>query len=397
MQEISNRYQDTTIALNVASLPRKIRAITDGGAAWENHGYRSKFAARKAVVYYMAVNGWTWPQAHDYILSDPTRPVWDLWASGKSEIGYSGRLRRLHRDWAQVTAWATCNGPRTPADIRMICGELRGHAEALEWKGTPGRTDRAVYVAMITLAEQSKSLTVILAEREAMLAAGVAERKTARKSLNRLTAANLIERAGYAGKTGRYTLTETVLHKYPILILKNYTDSEYGVSVQQTRATLTPTDFGVGIGKAALDIYLALSDTPLIAARIAEQANVSPCTVSRHVKMLEQQGLAVKTPKGWTRGLGDIADYEPPRERVKERTARVERERAKYYAKREPAPEVCRECGQPARDRLTGIGIVCDQCRSDILAIGRAALCILLHPSTREHAKRASSLSPLAT
>jgi hypothetical protein len=360
---------------NSKKLPAKIRAMTEGGTAWETLGYGSKFAARKAVAYAMAVNRWTFEDACRYILSDPTLPAWDLWGSSKSEIGYSGRLKRLRRDWQNAAQYAA--GRHTDADVLAVCGELRAHADLTDWRGQSGRTDRDVYMVALGFAEQAKSLTVPLAERVVSVHAGVCL-KTARASLRRLCAAGFL-RAVHEdhakGEANRFTVRNDVLQDYPTYGVKSSTDSVCGVKLQLPRATLAADKFGVGIGKAALDVFLVLTGEPLTATEVSVQACVHKSTAGRHLKMLAQQGLAEHTPGGWVCGVADIADYEPDRDRVKERKALYERERARFYGEAEvkvAGPEICVECDAPGSYRIPSLGLLCNQCRDELMVfVGR--------------------------
>ena len=154
------------------TLPSSIRSLCEGGVSWDKLGYKSQFAARKSVLFYMCTAGWTFDDACRYILADQTKPVYDLWGDIERLVSHSERQKRLFHDWQSAKVFAE-NYIRERPDVMAICGELRQKVEEWHWRGQGGRTDRDVILAAIGFAESSGSFAVRLAQRSTALAAGV--------------------------------------------------------------------------------------------------------------------------------------------------------------------------------------------------------------------------------
>src|SRR5215471_17258698 len=152
-----------TVERSISELPVKLRAIAAGGADFTQYGYATKFTAWKAILTAAIRAGWTFEDCYRAFLADPTLPTYELWASGRSDIGQHGRLKRLQEDYAQAYSYVAA----TPAPVTNAAGararvaELMVMAAGAAWTGVAGRTDRDVLAVLHKYAKKTGSLTVL--------------------------------------------------------------------------------------------------------------------------------------------------------------------------------------------------------------------------------------------
>lgn len=312
------------------TLPSSIRSLCEGGVSWDKLGYKSQFAARKSVLFYMCTAGWTFDDACRYILADQTKPVYDLWGDIERLVSHSERQKRLFHDWQSAKVFAENHITERP-DVLAICGELRALVATWNWRGQGGRTDRDVILVAIGFAEESGGLAVRLSEREVALRAGISNR-TALVSLGRLRKAGwlqLTKDQRTSRQAVQYRLRKDVLHKYPNSVL-GLENTQFGYSCNTVN--LAASKLGIYLGKGPQAVLRVLSDNPLHAAEIARRANVHRTTAGRALRILGREKLAQEQPDGtWVLGPEDAATYDPGgRDIPQERKERFTRDRENY-------------------------------------------------------------------
>lgn len=287
---------------SLSELPVWVRAICQGGDDFTNHGYTTKFAARKAVLLSAVRRGWTCDECFRVFLADPALPAYELWASSRTEIGPHGRLKRLQEDYRQCLAHAanTPAPPRSSGDARAQIGEIIAEAAIADFPGVSGRTDRDVLKAVHATGTEYGSMSVILPARDIALRAGVS-RTTAAKSLGRLVTAGWIKRTvkveGWP--TGVYVITrgKEVYHNGTYL-------GQDPDSNMSTCGTPDPAhETWVTLGKAAKAAWSALDTEPRSCREIARRASIGNCTSLRVLRVLAECALAIRDDdKKWIRG-----------------------------------------------------------------------------------------------
>jgi hypothetical protein len=378
-------YSTNSGAAGKYDLPSRVRAIIDGGAEWCVLGYQSAYAARKSVCFWLVLRGWSFHDAYHYLISDSTRPGSYLWDDPKGVLGHDGRVKRLMEDWKAAEEFRDRHLAMRRADVLAVCGELRVLCQAWPWKGTAGRTDRAVLAVALAFAESSGSLSVRLAERAVSERANISS-TTARTSLARLTEARWIRPDGndQRGRTqGRlYRLNRhqrlpqgDVLHNRPNFEYSSYPNSKFG----QLRNKLTPMEIATfgssraagGFGKAGIDVLAAvmLAEMPLSPAEVARRAGVHRSTAGRQLLALQRFGLVCEDGGKWARGEADPFTLDIGTHRVKDRAEFHERERDRFHRrtgfKPRPAPEWREECVLCGGEGPLTSGDMCPRCARD--------------------------------
>jgi DNA-binding MarR family transcriptional regulator len=182
----------------------------------------------------------------------------------------------------------------------FMARSLREEADTMQWRGTAGGTDRAVYDALLEIGEQlGKLLDVGASVRQVGERAGVG-RETASKSLKRLRARGLITQsfAGHGKVPARWNLMPR-LRSIP----DNQPHTGAGVVGPDC-----PGGFALdswrwrGLGKSKAKIWRLLGSEPVTTSDLAGTLGVTPRTVQQHLARLRDVGLATRVADGWVKG-----------------------------------------------------------------------------------------------
>ena len=194
-------------------------------------------------------------------------------------------------------------------NVSQMCDSREQYAYNLT--GRTALTDRDVLLAVIGLARQHNSLTVICASRTISELSGVS-RWTVPKSLARHTEAGALKYAGTGTRgASRYTLS----HYAPVF----YTDTRVSPINENTgekwdktsgtgdisaqAARYAPTEQSAAIGKRGMMLWCALTDEPATVRELERDTGIPRATVDRWLRgKLGRLGYAIQTPDGWTRG-----------------------------------------------------------------------------------------------
>lgn len=245
-------------------------------------------------------------------------------------------LERLHRSWLKAAEFVAANPPARRSDPEL----LGCHRRALQNPAlTPTR--RAAYEAIISKAEHHGE-PFGLSVRELAEAANISK-NTAHKTMKQLQSMNRLEEVS-AGAPGRSTT-------WRLLQIEDTQSSHppYEDGVSPICKELPPNHdaFSHGaLNKSGLQILHALhAHGPIIRARIAEAAQLSPAAVTRNVKTLLEHGIVRESNEG-TIHLTDLrpatldaaAEELGTQGRLANRQRQFERERDQHARSLAPPP-----------------------------------------------------------
>jgi len=244
----------------------------------------------------------------------------------------------------------------------FMARSLREEADTMQWRGTAGGTDRAVYDALLEIGEQlGKLLDVGASVRQVGERAGVG-RETASKSLKRLQARGLISQSfvGHGKVPARWNLMPR-LRSIP----DNQPHTAAGVVGPDCPGGFAEDCWRrSGMGKSKFMVWRLLGTEPVRTRDVADSRGVKVRTVQQHLARLKDVGLATRIADGWIKGpdtpeqVGALLSAAGAGVRQRERH-RIERqaygEQIRKFAIRENTPPfiVDPETGEIyARDRL---------------------------------------------
>jgi predicted transcriptional regulator len=235
---------------------------------------------------------------------DIYRRLLDPWSKGGFTCLRRKRanLRRwFERDWARAERLVASVPKLAERQGAVFMAHmLREEADVMDWRGTAGASDHAVYDALLQLAGQlGKLLGVGASVRQVAERAGLG-REAISRSLRRLQRRGLIAQAS-AGH-GRVSACWNLMPKLRS-ISDNQSHTPYLVVGPEC-----PVDFAAdcwrwrGLGKSKARVWSLLGPEPVTAANLAEFLNVKARTVQQHLAGLEIFGLATRGADGWVRG-----------------------------------------------------------------------------------------------
>jgi len=182
---------------------------------------------------------------------------------------------------------------------RLTAGQQLGlqweqWARSVAWKGRAGLTDKLVFNALLLLVRRTGKAALKASSRDIAELAGTTA-KTANRSLHR------IKRAGYI-KLDTPGFNQWA-HKWQLSsdVPKQPAESELALQRLQSRQNISVVDCSkfnakhdiwYKLGKAALDIYSQLSDTPQTAADIIQATGRCETTVYKQLRVLTDYELA---------------------------------------------------------------------------------------------------------
>jgi len=215
--------------------------------------------------------------------------------------------RWLDREWDRAEALVDASpmiGDRHEAVYRATV--LAEHIDQLgDWRGTGGATDRAVFLAVLSVAQRTGRLSdLALSSRELGELAKVTHRPAA-KALHRLAGRGLLRRTALAKGTRPAVWQVTAMrHNLPT----PHTPVPVGLVWGRDVA---PTDTWryKALGHATRRVYENLDDATSAAA-LAERLGVTRRTVERHFVKLAGVGLVERTPEGWGRTAVEPVELE---------------------------------------------------------------------------------------
>lgn len=270
--------------------------------------------------------------------------------------------------------------PVSPADsnyaqlsyqqVTQICERLRAEVIADEWHGAGWRTDWAIMLTALDIAQYTGSLIIYLDVRTMAFASGVTA-PTASKSLKRLRESlrlyldrehwhdkethhvNRTTGEVFARKHRVWTelpgeaYTYLVNPSYPRYVCKSFrfpsapalvaagadpdrpgtkdeslirndagplirtmmkSGKTFTHSDVRSRLLLGRTELGVMLGPSRVAVVLVLTDTPMRVKDVASAARVSDSGTGKILKELAGMGLAGKSGNGWVRGM-ELSEY----------------------------------------------------------------------------------------
>ncbi|WP_156993964.1 hypothetical protein [Pseudonocardia acaciae] len=224
----------------------------------------------------------------------------------------------LVRTWDKAANAATF----APEPVGDVVGSVVAAVHAASWSGRSGLTDRAVMLALCSLAVEHGTREPTFGVRRITEVAQLGSDQTTRKALARLVAAGCLARIengprqadGYRFRRGSET---TALATVPPGI--EVTDAvipDPWVWHPAFRA-------GSGLGKSAGLVWSALRrHGPQTVPSLVEMTHRGKTTVKDAVKRLAAFGLAEKTEEGW-RAIGDETDLD----RIAEQTGAADKAR----------------------------------------------------------------------
>ena len=237
--------------------------------------------------------------------------------------------------------WEKARNQLSPTEILEELSHARAAIWAAEWPGRTGNTDRKVMLALCELGTGSGTTMFAFGSRRIALVAHCEDR-TVLKALRRLVDGGWLERlpASKLGDADSYRFGQK-LDKMTAHIPSPPRDkcSSYD-QIDPDRVSLHPVfRNGSGLGQGTGRTWLILRglSVPSTAKQIAEAGAAERRTVSRHLKLLESHGLAVKDGKYWTAAgdvprLDELADGLGAVERSEIQAERYERSRLAFRA-----------------------------------------------------------------
>lgn len=272
--------------------------------------------------------------------------------------------------------------------VAGICERLRAEVIAHEWHGTGWRTDWAIMLTALDIAQYTGSLVVYLDVRTMAFASGVTA-PTASKSLKRLRAGNRLwldmthshEKVTHhvnrttgevLAKTHRvYTELPGLAYTYqvnpeparyvckffrspdglpgetdpsratPLIRTLMRTGKTYTSGAARSRLLLGRTEAGVSLGPSRVAVIQVLGDEPQRVKDIAAAARVAPSACGKILAHLESENLSHIAGRGWVRGM-PLSEYsarmrgmhgfEPGKGTVARRVSDWQEERREYHA-----------------------------------------------------------------
>lgn len=284
----------------------KYAAIFYDGDSWELRGYRSRFAARRAVMLHAVNRGWTADDCRREMLN-PAYPGSALWADGEDgrELSAAESSKRVREDFTACSTYAVQRPTfRQAAEVRQEMSVLMSRVDARHWPGRTGRTDRDVLAGLMGWMGEYGSDRINYSARDAMLFGGVRGPGTANNALWRLAKDGWLERTPVKGWGMADEYKSLVGARLERDRMDN-ADREPG----DAKPTTASHEAWLHLGKASKAIYEALTSEPLGVREIARRAGVSPSTASSNLPRLAAEDMAVKAGDGWSIGTATPDDY----------------------------------------------------------------------------------------
>lgn len=240
--------------------------------------------------------------------------------------------------------WEKAASQLSPAEILQRISDVRVAVEAADWSGRTGNTDRAVMLALCELGTASGTTALTFGSRKIAEVAQLEDR-TVRRALSRLVDGGWLERsqAVQAGDADTYRFGSK-LDRMTALIPSPPKGDMCGNYDQfdRDRVLLHPVfRNGSGLGKNTGRTWLVLGGfgRPVTAKELAGVRTAQRRTVDRHLKLLEQHGLAVKSGTQWIAAgdggrLDELAIDLGAAERSEMQAERYARNREGYFMSR---------------------------------------------------------------
>lgn len=239
---LSNQVVKTREERRILKPSRRALALLQGQGV-ETYSTRSE--AEQAIVTSLVNSGYDFSEVLGLFESYP--------AAGKFRALWNDDPKKAIR-WLQGSfdkAAAFVESQQSPA--RETALSLLQYARSIAWPGLTGSTDRAVYLAHLSIAIRAAKLTYSAGSRELAELAGV-NSKTAAKANHRLIADGLLSLATPA--------IATLANQYRLEYQERYTPYK-SVRECTTHDTQSHDAFRrQGLGKAAGEIYAALLEEP---------------------------------------------------------------------------------------------------------------------------------------
>jgi hypothetical protein len=179
------------------------------------------------------------------------------------------------------------------------------------WKGTGGTNDRLGHLAVLSVAFRANKGRISLSVRQFGELIGTKRVDTAFRVLGRLVEQGKIRRVGADALGAVYDVVldvpERGSHRNTLESLPS--TSLDSLCVPLTPPSLVPDAFlgNKGLPKTAYLLYQYLdSKEPLTQAELVRRTGKDKKTVKGHLERLSNEGLAVKTPKGWIKASDDV-------------------------------------------------------------------------------------------
>ncbi|WP_168929744.1 hypothetical protein [Nocardioides sp. GY 10127] len=207
--------------------------------------------------------------------------------------------------WRRATAFVRENPPSAVSRPRVHA--LRAQMGLHAWNARTGASDRAVYAALLGIADEASSLLVDASLRRLSDAAGVSP-GTVSQSLLRLGDLALIRRLAdrrtEAGASFSYELLQPreakslpVTHTLPLL------RGPKAMCAEESKILEDIFSNGSGLGLSCRETWEAAAEYPATAKAICQMrcTPVAHATVLKHLRTLRDSGLVEKRGHTWTR------------------------------------------------------------------------------------------------
>ncbi|WP_147404116.1 helix-turn-helix domain-containing protein [Nocardia panacis] len=206
-----------------------------------------------------------------------------------------------------VRVWEKSADQWSPEEIAAGIAVVRARVGSVAWSGRTGNTDRSVMLALCELGTTSATTAMAFGVRRIAEAANLGSDKTVRGALGRLVDAGWLirEKASDSGdadtfRFGPETGKVTALISSPHIDKRTMcgTDDHIG----DDRVLMHPVfRNGSGLGKSRGRTWFVLNqmDNPATVKEIAEAVGGDRRTIDRHLNVLADHGLAVKTGNKW--------------------------------------------------------------------------------------------------
>jgi len=196
---------------------------------------------------------------------------------------------------------------------RAIAGELTTLACSLRWPGRQGASQRAVLLAFLSYALEAGSTLLTISVRQAAERAGLTS-FSAWKAIVSLSEQGwlTLQRKRYNNRPNKYFLhspQEKSLTTSTVQSPKRQEETQEGVELLCYVRDFSDDAFRwKGLGKNAALVYGKLTQKPSKLADLIATVAIPKSTLCRVLERLKEQGLAVRSAKGWWRGDGSLND-----------------------------------------------------------------------------------------
>lgn len=270
--------------------------------------YRSRSDHIAAVALAAVNSGWSLEELEE-MLAAPGIAVADAYSARAS-----GRGTKATRKWLYEQVWSSAvrrvrEHPAKRLELDSSVAQIVARMPSLSWPGRGGPGQWAVYAALVRIATEVNGPVVNASERRLCQEAGLTSRSSVQRALKGLTARALIEPAR---ASDRPVLGEgaPLRHRWTgcwrILSPLGARRSDSARAVLEARPSLGVLAAhdaflnGTGLGKNAHRVWALLQSSPALAPKAAAKTlELDTRTVVKHLKALEQSGLAERVDDHW--------------------------------------------------------------------------------------------------